>query len=60
VILFPSTKISPSVGAISPDIHLKSEDLPAPFVPRITKHELYSASKLILFTASLGSWNNPD
>jgi len=39
----------------SPVMHLKREDLPAPLVPRITKQELYLASKLMLLTASLKS-----
>jgi len=34
-------------------MHLKSEDFPAPFVPRITKQEFLLAWKLTLFTASL-------
>lgn len=52
-------KTSPLVGDTSPVMHLKREDLPAPFVPRITKQELYCASKEIVLTASLDSLNNP-
>ena len=60
VILLPSIKMSPLVGETSPVMHLNSEDLPTPSVPRITKQELYLPSNVMLLTASLGSSNNPD
>lgn len=58
-ILLPPTITLPSVGAISPVMHLNREDLPAPLVPRITKQELFGALKEMPFTASVVSWNRP-
>lgn len=53
----PPTYTSPEEGATSPVMHLKRVDLPAPFVPRITKHEFSLQESDIPLTASNGLEN---